>query len=79
MPTGKVIGLLHRILSALIPELKLELKLRLKLEPIKLKLDFIRYRLKGWPAASMGNAFIILRRSDRMIHPRMSSTFQMTE
>ena len=47
MPTGKVIGLLHRMLSALIPELKLELILRLKLELVKLKLDFIQYRLKG--------------------------------
>ena len=47
MPTGKVIGLLHQMLNALIPELKLELILRLKLELVKLKLDCIRYRLKG--------------------------------
>jgi len=47
MSMGKVMGFLHRMLSAPIPELKLELILRLKLEPIKLKLDCIRYRLKG--------------------------------
>ena len=47
MSTGKIIGLLHRMLSAPIPELKLELILRLKLELVKLKLDCIRYRLKG--------------------------------
>ncbi len=47
MPTGKVIGLLHRMLSAPISELKLKLILQLKLELVKLKLDFIQYRLKG--------------------------------